>query len=272
MAVRSGIWRVASYYSFLILLAPFVLIGCAIELFRAPNISWRYFWLASLMGGGLMLAQFRFHNFGSFALYFPILIWADRALRPLVAQRRTALMGLSLALLLAYAPVKAQLIASLPPGGDFDYALTRELFTDMADKCREHPGAVLATNNDGHYVRFHTDCGVLTNNFITTKQDEESLREGVRLFSLTPREFAADNRMFRYVFVHLEGLFEKKNGRGISKPLSEVAAANPRLVRELVLSNPSDLPSSFHLIRELKFEGADGHPYARLFAVDAVQR
>ena len=40
----------------------------------------------------------------------------------------------------------------------------------MAEACRRAPGAVLAAPSVGHYVRFHTDCGVIANNFLTTSQ------------------------------------------------------------------------------------------------------
>ncbi len=37
---------------------------------------------------------------------------------------------------------------------------------------------------DGHYIRFHTDCSVIANNFLVTPQHEQKYMEASRLLSM----------------------------------------------------------------------------------------
>ena len=48
------------------------------------------------------------------------------------------------------------------------------------------PGFVLARFGDGHYLRFHTNCAVIANNMIMTRQHLERIALTETLFDLTP--------------------------------------------------------------------------------------
>jgi len=265
-AEPNGFWRVSGYYSLLVWLAPAVLAGCIVEAWRASAIARTCFWMACAFGLVLLMAQFRFHYFGSIGLIVPLVIWAERAAHGLAERARPAMLMFGLAVALAYVPaLRHQLFVPLSPADDFDYGLTRGLYAPFAAACRARPGIALASGNDGHYIRFKTDCSVIANNFIVTRQHVEKLFEVQQLLALSPQELAARHTQIRYVFVHLQNLFSGDGPRATAIPLDQVAAANPRLVRELILTEPADLPREFRLLHELKFQGAGGHPYARLF-------
>jgi hypothetical protein len=268
MAAESGgIWRVSAYYSLLIWTAPAVLAGCLYELWRARRIADVYLWSVCAVGLALMLAQFRFHYFGFVPLSLALVIWVERFANRRPAQHRFVLLAFGLALVVAYVPaIRGRLFLPPPPANDFDYAITRSLYLPLAAACRAQPGIVLAAADDGHYVRFHTECSVIANNFIVTAQQEHKLREVEELLGLSAAEFASRDLPVRYIFVHLRDMFGASgSGRRTPVPLEQVAAANPRLVRELILSEPATLPARLELMEELRFQGADGHPYARLF-------
>ncbi|MGQ0834040.1 MAG: hypothetical protein ACT4O5_03815 [Gammaproteobacteria bacterium] len=262
-----GFWRVSRYYSLLIWVVPLLIAGCLFELARARHPRDTYFWSACAFGLALLCIQFRFHNFGSIALYLPLIVWAERAASKLPARRRSvAVLSLAILLMLAYVPaISGQMFVPLSPGNDFDYGLTRKLYGTLAETCRRNPGVVLASSNDGHYIRFHTDCSVIANNFVITRQHEEKIRAVANLLALGADELAAAENTPKYVFVHLEELFAKDpHGKASIRPIDEVAASNPRLVRELVLGDSASLPSAYVLLDELRFAGIDGHSYARL--------
>jgi len=69
------------------------------------------------------------------------------------------------------------------------------------DQCRTSPGVVLADNNDGHYIRYHTDCAVISNNFIQTRQDSEKIRLTTRLLGMEPEKIARDYPWITYALV-----------------------------------------------------------------------
>jgi hypothetical protein len=266
---EGGPVRISRFYSLLVWLAPLVLAGCVYELWRAPPLRRCVFWAASILGLGLLLLQFRFHNFGSLALYLPLVLWAERAADAYGVARKRAAAILGLVLLLAYAPsIRGQLFAVLPPGNDLDYGFTRALYPVMAEHCRREPGTVLAGMDDGHYIRYHTDCAVLANNFIITRQHERKIREVQQLLESSPEELRGRNAPIRYVFVRFTTHYTRTSeGRAVLLPAAANAALHPRLVRELLAREPASLPEGYVLLDELASGGPDSHVYARLFAL-----
>ena len=69
-------------------------------------------------------------------------------------------------------------INSVPPdaAGDPDFQDSRPILGDAAASLREEPGIVLADNDAGHYIRYYTECSVIANNFLLTRQHEEKIR------------------------------------------------------------------------------------------------
>jgi hypothetical protein len=266
-----GLKRVSELYSLLIWTAPLVLLGCLFELWRARDGARAVFWTASAFGLALMLTQFRFHNFGSLALYLPLVIWAENLARARGVSVKRVATVLALVMLGAYAPaVRGQVFAVLPPGNDIDYARTRLIYPAFADACRRDPGVVLADSDDGHYIRYHTDCSVIANNFVITRQHEEKLQELDRLMALAPAELVSARPDLDYVFVRFMTLYTKDaSGRVFVLPRALVAEHSPRLVRELMLADRNALPAGFEMVAELASADHPDEPRARLFAVGA---
>ncbi len=264
----TGLGSVIRYYSGLILLAPFVLIGCVWVLARRrPDMPQQFFLVFNALGVLLLLAMFRLHNYGSFALYLPVLLAAQQAIdqRP---QQRAALLGLAVVgVLLAYAlPIRKQLLVPLAPGNDFYYGLTRAVYPPLASACRERPGAVLAAADDGHYITYHTSCAVIADNFLMTAQHEEKFAQVQRYLAMTPAELAAEPRPFRYVLVRFTSLFTPgPDGKPSIQAAAQLRVNNPRLVADLLLSAPDAWGSQYRLITERRFSDSDGLAYARVF-------
>jgi hypothetical protein len=268
-AEAGGAARISGYYSLLIWTSPLVLAGCLFEFWRSREPREATFWAASAIGLALMFLQFRFHNFGSLALYLPIVLWTQRAATARGIATNRVIAVLAVALLAAYVPaIRGELFAVRAPANDIDYARTRTIYPALADACRRDPGVVLASSGDGHYVRYHTDCGVIANHFVITRQHEQKLQELSRLFELAPSELRAARPDVKYVFVRFTFLYARDpQGKVSALARPVVAAASPRLVRELLLSERRALPEGFRLISEIAPPDEPNEPYARLFAL-----
>jgi hypothetical protein len=268
MIRATGLESVIRYYSGLVLTAPLVLIGClGVLAARRPALPLLFFLVFNSLGVLLLLAMFRMHNYGSYALYLPGLLAAQGFIeeRP---QQRTALIGLlAVGLLLAYAiPIRKQLLVPLAPGNDFYYGLTRAVYPPLAESCAKAPGTVLAAADDGHYITYHTRCAVITDNFLMTRQHEEKFDQVQRLMALTPAELVAQPRPFRYVFVRFTSLFTTgADGKPAIQGREQLRATNPRLVSDLLLSDAATWGPRYRLITEKRFSDADGLAYARVF-------
>ena len=264
-----GAQMVSALYSLLVWLAPVMVAGCLWALWRRPDPRLTFYYVSAVGGLAMLLAMFRFHDYGSFALFLTPLLWFERlaASRRLPAKRATLVAAL--VVLISFAPSIRYLFISNPgPGGEPYYAVTRAIYPALADACRKNPGIVLASNNDGHYIRFHTDCPVIATNFLVTRQDEEALTRTQRLLSLTPAGLLASGEPVRYVLARGQAMLMNGPGGALSfADQATTARFTPRLPSDLLFSDPASLGPRLRLIAELRLDGPGAYPYARLFEV-----
>ena len=269
---RGSLLALTDLYSFFVVLLPATVVLCAFETWRERDAARRYFWLACLAGLLMMASMVRMHVFGSFALLLPWLAWLQRGLAagklPQAGARGTWAVATLAAVggaLPAWSSVKVA-------GNDPYYALTAEVYAPLAELCRRAPGVVLASPDDANYVRYHTDCPVIANNFLLTPQHEAKIREVRELMALAPEKLASAAPQVRYVFVHRMALFTLEGGRMRFLPGGDPGNPDPPLVRALLESDPHSLPPRFTLVKELAFEKPAHVPYARLFALEPGAR
>lgn len=155
----------AREYTALIWVLPATIGWQLVRLAREPQPARVYFHMVCLAGVMLMLQQHRFHQYGSFALYLPALLLVSDLRWSKSAPGLTAVL-----VALAYLPAIPKLTEYPVPGFSGAYFLTQGGYHRLAAACREAPGVVLAEPTAGHYIRYHTDCAVIANNFLTTKQ------------------------------------------------------------------------------------------------------
>lgn len=255
-------WKAWRGYSGLVLLLPVVVLASAWFAVRGPNPDRVYFHVFTVFGALMLLAQYRFHTFGSFALYLPLLLWFQQWLD---ATRREAWQWSLLAgvLLAAYIPVGTALDTPPVPGYSTDYVTTRSTYPTLAEACRARPGVVLADHNDGHYIRFHSECGVIANNLILTDQSREKIRLTRELFSLEPEALRTRAAWVDYVFVRrTDNVYDPD----ISE--DEVRRLHPVLVTRLLLDAPP-FPEGYRPLHQVSLTRRDGSEIvaARLFRI-----
>ena len=261
-----GILWVTSYYSRIIFLAPLIVGLFAVRAWHSDDSANVYFSIFVVFGVLLMLAQYRLHPFGSWALLLGSLLlideWRDRqGISPLAASAATLLV-----FAIAYQPpLKNGLFYIHPPGFDRNYAATRTLFPSLAAECAEKSGTVLAYSDDGHYIRYHTDCSVFTNNFLLTPFHAKKILEADTLLQMTPEQLLRAAPNVKYVFVRMYEIFERGPNGMQPTPIPAVAARNAPLFAALTFA--PEFPENFRLIDEIRVKDDRDFAYARVFQI-----
>lgn len=254
------LWRLTLTYSPLLWLLPLGIAGLLVRLRRDSRGPDLYFLIHVLIGSFLLLQTFRLHYFGTFALILPLCRWIDDAWEghPLRARRRRlALAGVAMLML----PCVIALQLKLPVGGDYQYMLARGIYPALQAACARSPGVVLAEHNQGHYVRFHSECSVIANNFITTPQHVAKIFLSEELLETSIAEVRRRAPYVRYLLVQrADDLRDARRDCGIDCP------ENAGWRRRWLLADPA--AEGLRLIAELRApRGSTTEPYARLFEI-----
>jgi hypothetical protein len=253
-------------YSCLIWLLP---VGVAWTWWRLRSTSSPanlYLAAFSLFGATLLFIQFRLQYFGSFALWLlPCLFVNDRFQLASPARKRMATAGLALVMFGAMMPSLATLRTPVAPGADVGYMHLREMFLALGKQCEKNPGVVLADHNHGHYITYHTNCSVISDNFVLTRQHEQKLLLTGQLL----RGSVADvRRLAPYVKYILVVRADDPSTKGCF-PACE---GNQGLRHELIEASPP-YPAGLRFLGESQAViGGATEPLARLFEVLPLQK
>jgi len=255
----------ASFYSWLVLLSPALIVWYAYRLLTERAADRLFYSIVVLFGLGLLAAQFRFHYFGFFALVTGGLVLLDNLRIRLGWHRGVVVVATLLAVVLAYQPaLRNRLFQVYRPGIDAEYTSSMPLYLRLGRECAMDPGVVLANNNDGNPILFHTECAVITNNFILTKADDDHLRRAGQLLRARPAELRQLAPEVKYLLVRTDDFrSDEASGR-------RLITSYP-LVSELLLA--PEPPPGFELVYTVdKTADARGPEdvYARLYKIAAA--
>ena len=260
------ILSVTRYYSWLIIFSPIVLGVFILRLFRSRESA--SLWLSSSIVFGLllMLAQFRLHPFGFWALIIGSLVLINEMGKRFNASRLVVSAICLTVLAIAYQPpLRQQLFLIYSPGLTKEYAVARSMYPVLGAACEMNSGIALAYNDDGHPIRYHTDCSVISNNFLLTEQHGKKYIEADSLLQLTPEQFLSMSPDVKYVFARLYGIVKRGPDGFVPTSVEEVEAQNAPLFNALMLRQ--DLPENFQLLGELRVEDDRDIPFVRVFRV-----
>ncbi|MEO8018508.1 MAG: hypothetical protein ABI769_11885, partial [Pseudomonadota bacterium] len=250
-------------------IAPLMMLMSLFMAWREIDTTRFLFWVTSATGLLLLLAQLRLHYFGSFAIFMPLLVVADGYLRRGAFKPAVGWSVLAVAFAVAFSPaVRTRFFGRQILAGDGSYMMIHRLFPQLGNLCRDRPGVMLVNAFDGHYIRFHTDCKVIANNFLVTEQDVKKFAEVDALMHAPAAKVLEMHPSIAYVFVHRNAMF-------ISDPEGYLELAPPDypgvitqpLVRELLDSDPKQLPPRFRLEINIPYSNNPGTNFARVFAI-----
>ena len=255
-----GPLRTVAHYSWLLLLAPVLLfyyLWCAAR--RSPPRD-LFFAVMAVFGLAFLMAQFRFNYFGLFSLIVGFLLLAQRLADRYHWQSGLLTVGLLASILIAYQPpLRQHLFAVYALGAAPIYERARPLFLDLAERCEQAPGVVLANANDGNYLLFHTECSVISNNFRLTTEDELKIAQIDAMMRLSPEALRAYQPAVKYLLLRVND-FTIEGERGI-----EIDRSVP--LARLLVSN-TEPPDGFELIQTIRLErNGKNEIYAKAFAV-----
>jgi hypothetical protein len=257
-------WPVTLTYSPAVWLLPLGLGWLLWRLRRDSSNASIYFVVQALFGSFLLMQSFRLHYFGSFALILPLcrLIDDARELRPhLFASwpRRIALGAVAVAPLLV---CLVHLLHVYPLANNPQYTLLRPVYSALAAACRKAPGVVLAEGNDGHPIRYHSECSVIVDNFITTPQHVEKVRLSEALLAGSAADLPGQAPYVRYILVRrADDVLDHDRLCGLDCP------ENAGLRREL-LTQAQGAPAGMRLLNEFNVQRAGRvEPFAKIFEV-----
>ena len=250
-----SLWSLTREYSPLLWALPAAIAWLCWRLRRHTDAASIYFVAMILFGSFLMLQQYRLEYFGSFALVLPLCLLFDDLRRSARASSRAWSIALGVALAAATLPGLLLLRWIEPPGSDHQYMLTRAVYPALKTACATHPGVVLAEHGDGHYIRFHSECSVIADNFILTPQHVEKIRESEALLAGSLADVRQRAPYVRYILIRRgENVLDDVRGCGLDCP------ENHGLRFELLSKEPPKGPRLLHEVRL-----PDGQPLARLY-------
>lgn len=196
----------------------------------------------TLFGLALMHQQYRLHYFGSFTMWLPLLLEANRraaALAP--AARRGFLAVLGAALLLVHVPCRSQLATTPVQGLSPLYGSLRAFYLTMGELCARDAGVLLADRALGSFIRYHSDCAVMASNMLI---DESQARRVQRLEGLM--DGSLDHLRSSAPFVKYA--FVMRADRDWGRPTADESARNHRGLRgELLWGEP---PAGVRVVQE----------------------
>ena len=261
-----GLGYVTMLYSWLFFAAPLVLLHQAWRLYRSCDAATVFFAVISIFGIALMLSQYRLHPFGFWALIIGGLIGIEAITQRFRLSRLvTTVVTLAIVAVAIQPPLRNQLFARVPPGLDRDYAASVAIFPSLAKACATRAGAVLSYRDDGHPIRYHTDCSVVTNNFLITPFHRRKVAEADRYLAMTPEQLVEAAPHVRYVFVRMLEIYEVRPDHVRPRPPAEVMRFNAPLFNALTFGDA--LPAEFRLIDELRIDDGRDFAYVRIFEI-----
>ena len=251
-------------YSYLLWLLPMGLFWVWRRLHTGYSQMNLFLAVFSLFGVSLMMLQFRFQYFGSFALWLlPCVFVEDVIERWAPSRRKLVTLALAGTAGIAMLPSLLTLQIPLAPGADFSYMNLRDMFLALRNVCALRPGTVLADHNHGHYITYHTNCSVISDNFLLTRQHEEKL-------VLTDRLLRGSVEEVRRVAPYVRYLLIARADDVTENECFPTCNTNLGLRHELIEAAPP-FPPGVRYLAETRAE-IHGHiePLARLFALDPI--
>ncbi len=244
-------------YSWLLLLAPCLLLVSIWHGFRSRQPQEIAYAAFSVFGLSLLLTQYRLNYFGLGFLLIGAFFYVEKFV-PWQRENRlpSALLATVLFALAFQPPLSGGLFKSYPLGGEIHYHNMRPLLAALQEECQIEPGVVLAHRNLGHYVRFHTECSVIANNFMLTGQHLNKVVKSDYLFTQYPDQIAQQAPEIRYVLASLDNVYVQRDGLTIMNDLDGVADHNPQLIRSLFTDSEQIINAE--TVKEIQLETRAG--------------
>lgn len=215
------------YYSGLIYALPFVLLLLVRQVRLSPRPELIYALCAAVLGAVLMFLQLRFKYHAAYVLLLPALLLFQHY----AAGIRYSKTLVIVAFVIFYAGPVSTLAVSKAPGGEPGYKGLLPFFDLVATQCAKRPGVLLAHPDEGHYLRYHTDCKIVASNMLATPRDFEYRALAFEMLGMSVPELVRKYDWVDYIYVRLEV------GRGDNLDLDFLRSLNKGAREEVLLDH-----------------------------------
>lgn len=248
-------------YSWLLWLSAPALLFNVFVLWRVREATSQFLAAMGVLGLTMLQLQFRFHVFGDLLLVGTPLLAFHLAQRrwPALSGRiaATAVVGM----LVAYVPTAGSWSLMRFPASNSSYKELAGMFPVLHEDCAARPGIVLAPLDAGHWIRYHSDCSVIGNVFLLTRQHAEKAFQTERYMLLSPGQLLQARLPVRYVLAfHQVALDPRRPEPDLRARLRTTMPLQAALLRDV-----TRLPPQYRLRWE-RITPA-GQVYARLYEI-----
>jgi len=237
------------YYSGFVFLLPFTLVLFAWLTRTEQRQEYIYFLIAAVVGAILMLSQLRFKYHASYILLIPLLLVVQNW--KYEKQGHKIIMTLLLFAACFIGPFN-RLHEPRPLGGQGVYRALLPFYQAVGRQCHADPGVLLAHPDEGHYLRYHSDCRIVASNLLAAPRDFEYRALAFELFQMSVADLKQEHDWIDYIYARRED--------GLLPGLSEasVRAMNRGLREDILLR---ETPSAGQVLFEM---ATDRGPFARM--------
>ena len=191
---------VYDYYTGLLLLAPVVFAMLLRQAWVRPDARLIYLLCACLFGFVLLLIQLRFSYHAPYALLIPALLLLDFRLQ----NYRYGGAVIAGVFALCYFGAVTTLTHAKPLGGIEGYQRLLPVYRVIGEQCEKHPGVLLAYPDEGHFLRYHTDCQLVSSNMLASARDFEYRALAFEMLGMSGSELVQKYDWIDYVYLRRE--------------------------------------------------------------------
>jgi hypothetical protein len=265
-----GIATVSVMYSLWLWLWPVTISFCAYRAWKERASGRLFFWVCAVSGLVLLIMQYRMHYYGSFALVLPWLLLAEELAAKREERRKLVMLSTSLVFLLMFSmPLRYSIPTPPSSGGTNNFPALRLVLGDLQKACAKDPGIVLADNDAGHYIRYYTECSVISNNFLLTQQHADKIELSDHLMTLSADELPAAAPYVRYVLIRPVAI--QPTNKGPWYVAYSQAKGEAKLLSDLLLKPYKEVSPRYIGLREVDMrwdkDQLETLPLMRLFKV-----
>lgn len=253
------------YMSFLLLLMlPMMLVNLWWA-WRRRDPAQQFIAIMCVFGLAFFQFQYRFSVFGMVPMLLTPLLVAKELAAAKPAWRHAVSASAVVLFVVSFLPTRDAWGTTFALGSHLAYPNLQAIWPRFAQLCHERPGIVLADIEAGHWIRYHTDCSVMSNVFLLTPQHAEKARENAHLMMLTPQQLLDERKDIRYVLAFHAVTIQSTPTGGETPVLEELRPRLATMERDL-LGPEAQIPPQFKKRWEVR--SPLGQIYARLYEID----
>lgn len=250
-------------YSPLIFFAPIALLSlpfCSAARNKIITVG-----IFGLLGLLLLIAQTRFAVYGVLALLLPLGMAIDFFLR----QRLPIVLLNGLLLALCGSMIYVTAVASAHhriEDWNPEYFENLKIYQALGDLCEEDPGLALVHPNQGHYVLFHSNCSVVSNNATISPRHIKAREQTMQYLEMEPTALLTALPDLKFIAV------TRYDGVEAFERPEAVRRNNVGMYKALLIDDLDTLPPRFELLGTVQSgRGLEVYALSRLFRIKPVQ-